>query len=76
MASMFTCGPNCENRKPGCHDHCEKYQRERAAYDKRKAELDKDREVMNYTLKLITKRANYRAIHNRNDRRRKWSRGN
>lgn len=75
MASMFTCSPNCENRKPGCHDHCEKYQEERAAYDKRKAEFTKDREIMNYTLSMMSARANYRAMYNRNDRRRKWSRG-
>lgn len=76
MARMFSCEPNCEKRKPGCHDHCEKYQKERAAFDKRKAELAEDKKVMDYTLRLLSIRANYRAIHNRKDGRRKWSRGN
>ena len=32
----FTC-KDCGNRHPGCHSQCEKYQKEKAAYEERKA---------------------------------------
>lgn len=69
--SMFTCGRDCVDRKPGCHSHCEKYKRERAAYDKRKAELNKDREARRYTMQLLSDRANARAISGKTNGRRK-----
>ena len=33
---IFTC-KDCGNRQPGCHSKCEKYQKEKAAYEERKA---------------------------------------
>lgn len=69
--NIFTCGSDCPNRKPGCHDHCEKYQKERAEYNRRKEELNKDREVRRYTMKLMSDRANARAISNRKNGNRK-----
>ena len=35
MTHIFTCEPDCPERKPGCQDHCEKYIREKAEHDKR-----------------------------------------
>lgn len=32
----FPC-KNCEERKPGCHDHCERYQEAKKVNDARKA---------------------------------------
>lgn len=32
-------------RYPGCHDHCDKYSKEKEAYNQRKAELDRDRQL-------------------------------
>ncbi len=40
----FTC-KGCPNRAPGCHDHCEKYQDEKAEYEARKDQLNKDKAV-------------------------------
>ena len=71
-SSMFTCAPNCANRKPGCHDHCEKYKKERTEYDKRKAVVDKDREARQYTMNLISKRADTRAKNKLDNHGRKW----
>ena len=70
--NMFTCGKDCPNRCPGCHSKCEKYKRERAAYDKRKSELNKDREARRYVMERLSDRANARAISNKNNGSRKW----
>ena len=40
----FTC-KGCANRTPGCHDHCEKYQAEKAEYQARKEAVDKERKI-------------------------------
>jgi hypothetical protein len=72
--NMFSCGPDCEKRKPGCHSHCEKYKRERAEYDKRKAAEDKKRELLGYTINIVSRRSNDRAISNKNNARRRWYR--
>ncbi len=40
----FTC-KGCPDRTPGCHDHCEKYQKEKAEYEARKQEVDKARAI-------------------------------
>lgn len=37
----FTC-KDCGNRHPGCHGQCEKYQKEKATYEERKAALTKE----------------------------------
>ena len=68
---MFTCSRDCPERKPGCHDHCDKYKRERAAYDKRKAELDKHREARQYSMSVISTKANARAINNKKNGKRR-----
>ena len=33
----FSC-KNCEERHPGCHDHCESYRKQREEMDKKKAQ--------------------------------------
>ena len=40
---MFECCKNCvaPKRHPGCHDHCEEYKTARAAYDEKKAAMDR-----------------------------------
>lgn len=40
----FTC-KGCEKREPGCHDHCEKYQKEKADYEARKEQINKDASI-------------------------------
>lgn len=56
--AIFTC-KDCSDRHPGCHDHCEKYQNEKVAYEKRKADIRNEREALNYTKMLIYKRQNF-----------------
>jgi hypothetical protein len=46
----FTCAPDCPRREPGCHGKCEKYIQEKAAYEKRKAIVDKDRYIRQYMI--------------------------
>ena len=36
---MQLCEKDCPGRYPGCSDHCEKYARNRAEYDKKMAHL-------------------------------------
>lgn len=55
MSRTFTCEPNCPTRRPGCQDHCEKHQAEKAAYEARKAELRRDSDVRDYIVKEIVK---------------------
>lgn len=40
----FTC-KGCEKRYVGCHSHCEKYIREKAAHEERKAAEDKEKAI-------------------------------
>lgn len=40
MNSIGTCR-NCDKRKPGCHDTCEKYLSAKARYDEKK-EIERD----------------------------------
>lgn len=63
--SIFTCEPKCPNRKPGCHDTCEKYLRERKQQDElNKAErLRKEAEL--YTADIVVSRKNKNAIRRR-----------
>ena len=72
MSKIFTCTPDCEGRKPGCHDHCEKYQRERAEWERRKAIENRDMGLKRYTLTILSKKANNRAINKKNKSSRKW----
>lgn len=46
--TTFDCMPDCPERKPGCHDTCERYKKKRAAYDKRKLEYYGNPEVNRY----------------------------
>jgi hypothetical protein len=36
IVANFTC-KDCDQRHPGCHDKCEKYQAEKKVYEERKA---------------------------------------
>ena len=37
---MIICDPECQNRFPGCSDHCEKYKEKRKDYEKRMKYLE------------------------------------
>ena len=43
----FKCCMPCKppDRYPGCHDHCEKFRKEKDAHNQRKEELDRDRQI-------------------------------
>lgn len=58
---IFTCKPDCAERKPGCHDHCEKYQAEKAEHTRCKANAERWKEAQDYTYSLRAKRANRKA---------------
>lgn len=38
------CVPDCPNRKPGCHDHCETYLENKKAYEEYKHYVKCERE--------------------------------
>ena len=56
----FTCN-DCTNRHPGCHDKCEKYKREKAEWDRMKAERDKDKSAWDYVNTSIADLRDIRA---------------
>ena len=53
--NFFDCGPKCEKRKPGCHDHCESYLKKRAELTQIR-EAEKQRvEIDQYTIEQCVK---------------------
>ncbi len=61
-SKIFKACKNCQERYPGCHDHCEKgYKEERAEYDRRKAIADKDKSVRQYLYEEHKKYADKKA---------------
>lgn len=46
---------NCLDRYPGCHQYCKTYKKERAEYDRQKAEENKDKDVSYYYVERINK---------------------
>lgn len=66
---------DCEGRKPGCHDRCEKYLGERAKLNnlKRQARLANEAEA--YTREMVAKRKNDLAKRNKDRGVPKWRRG-
>ena len=68
----ITCCHNCTDRHEACWGSCEKYKKQREAYDKKKAELMKqvkaNRIMHEYTadtMHKMTKRKNYRSKYRR-----------
>ena len=47
---------NCLDRYPGCHQYCKTYKKERADYDRQKAEANKNRDVDYYYVEGLNKR--------------------
>ena len=47
MKVIYSC-KGCEDRYPGCHDHCYKYIEEKALRDKEKKEAKLKKEYANY----------------------------
>lgn len=68
MSTIFSC-KNCQDRYPGCHSHCEKYQKEKAEHDKRKSEIYKEKFISYYTIGSICRKKNAAAIHKKGNRR-------
>ena len=44
---MFSC-KDCEDRYPGCHDHCKRYKAEKKKRDDCKARQDQDKNYRDY----------------------------
>ena len=44
---------NCLDRYPGCHQYCKTYKKERAEYDRQKAEANKSKNVDYYSAERI-----------------------
>ena len=44
---------NCLDRYPGCHQYCKKYKKERAEYDRQKAEANKNRDAYYYSVERM-----------------------
>lgn len=58
--SVFTC-KDCPDRYPGCHDKCEKYQKEKAVWDKMKAKAEENRELEAYVCNSIKRKRDISA---------------
>lgn len=57
----FSCERDCPKRKPGCHGHCEKYLKEKAAHEDRLAKEKLERDVQNYINNNIGRGMAYNA---------------
>lgn len=53
---IYSCkGCVAPKRHPGCHDTCPEYQEEKAAYDKRKEQHDKEKTVSQGIYEQVTR---------------------
>lgn len=68
---IFTC-KDCGNRHPGCHSQCEKYKKEKATYEERKA-ADVKRNAIQGGLTAQKNEAVRKALRRRVN---KWGRDN
>lgn len=59
--SVFTCPPNCPDRKPACQDHCERYARDKAKHEEIKAAEQKYRDVGQYIVSARAKKFDARV---------------
>ena len=64
---IFTC-KDCPNRYPGCHGKCEKYQKERAEWDRIKAASEAERDGWRYVSENAAKARSDRAKYERKNR--------
>ena len=76
--TVFKSCKGCEERHPGCHGKCEKYQSERAEHERLKALYNSDREARIYVAdamirskKIAYKRHKNDADYNRRSRKRR-----
>ena len=63
---FFDCKPDCPERKPGCHDHCERYQKKRAQLDAWNAAERKRKEAAVPTIDTLVKKKDSQAKLRRN----------
>lgn len=68
---FFDCEPNCERRKPGCQDHCERYLKKRAELDALNAAEKKRKEAWDYTIQSIVKKKDQNAKRRKDTPKRK-----
>ena len=52
---------NCLDRYPGCHQYCNTYKKERAEYDRQKAEENKTRDAYYYAVEEMNRRRDRRT---------------
>jgi len=61
---MFTrnfqfCRPECSERQPGCHSHCEYHAERKKIFEELKAKNNIHKEVLHYTAEQKTKNHDY-----------------
>lgn len=69
--AIYSC-KGCQERHTACWDHCEKYQKEKAENERRRALERADRSVRNYVCDEIRKSQNARAIKRKSIGKTKW----
>ena len=52
---------NCLDRYPGCLQYCKTYKKERAEYDRQKAEENKNRDAYYYSVEQMNRRRDRRT---------------
>lgn len=65
------CPPDCPERVPGCHDHCERFKERKLARDKRKRDYYGNPDITRYIKEKMSKSKHDAAINKRNDLSRK-----
>ena len=68
---VFPCTPDCPERVPGCHDHCERYIRAKEKHDQEKAEARRIKHIDDYSITVMLDNRDIsakRAKHNKSYR--------
>lgn len=65
----FNCPPDCENRKPGCQDHCEQHAKDKAKYEERKRVELQRTNVDDYVISKLAYNSNQQVLHAKHKRR-------
>lgn len=71
---LFHCEPNCPRRKPGCQDHCETHQGDKARHEARKKEYYGDTQLKQYLAEKNAKARDIYAKHKKESKSSKWYR--
>ena len=63
---IFSCPPNCPERKPACQAHCERHIREKALYERLRDAQNLEKHIDGYTAHAVTMNRDETAKRSKN----------